>query len=108
MKFVTKVLFAIVLLNIAIGEAKRLKDQDKKSSRQSPSNLDNIRAFQIDESKNNSIINVVKNSTFYLDVKANPSTGYDLYLKNYDSINKNNLKFKNILFDNTTKLYMSN
>jgi predicted secreted protein len=61
----------------------------------------------IDESKNNSFITVPRNSTFELHVKGNPTTGYGVYLKNYNSIDKTYLRFENLIYDNVTNLYRS-
>jgi len=109
MKFVTKIFLTILLLNLTIYKSKKLKEQEStKNKKQTPINKDNIKVFQIDETKNNSVINVLKNVTFYIDVKANPSTGYDLYLKNYDNLDKKTIQLTNLVFDNSTKMYMSN
>jgi len=106
MKFIIKIFLAFLYVNISSVFSKNLKEKaEKKVSRQLPPSL---KEFKITETDNNSIINVVKNVTFNLNLQANPSTGYGLYLKNFDSLDKNSIIFHNILFDNTTKLYMSN
>lgn len=105
MKFVTLTLLFVYFVNLSLVLSKRLKEkEEKRISRQTPTIL---KEFQINEMNNNSILSVVKNVTFNLNVQAKPSTGYDLYLKNFDSLDKNTIKFENLLFDNSTKLYMS-
>ena len=61
--------------------------------------------FTIDNTKNNSVIKVSKKTTIHLNVTGNPTTGYLVYLKNYDSIDKTALKFTNIKYDFKAKLY---
>jgi predicted secreted protein len=64
--------------------------------------------YEINETKNNTILNIPYNITFEIYVDANPTTGYKLFLKNYDSLDKTQLQFSNIIMDSTAKAYMSN
>jgi len=106
MKFVIRVLIAVLFVNLSLVLSKRLKEkEEKRISRQTPVNL---KEFQITEMNNNSILNVVKNVTFNLNVQANPSSGYDLYLKNYESLDKSTIKFENLIYDKASNLHMSN
>ncbi len=87
MKIFLKILLAILCVNLS--QAKMFPE------------------FNITRFSNSYTLNIDKNVTFTLNMEANPSTGYDLYLRNYESLDKNKIKFENLVFDNSTKLYQS-
>lgn len=120
MKFIKlfAVLVSALFLIACLVESKKLRESNSgsleviqlpaKAHRANATNSSIPKLFKIEDSSNNTVLNVPKNTTFYINVRANPSTGYELFLKNYDAIDKNYLKIDNLLLDPKTNYYISN
>lgn len=100
-----KILSSILIINTLSNETSHPVTPRITKINTSYTNSSSI--MQIDQTKNNSLITVPRNTTFELHVEANPTTGYMVYLKNYNSIDKTYLRFENLVYDEVTNLYRS-
>lgn len=101
MKFEILKLCIILFINIS----SLLAITSNSKMRQLPPTKGPKVSFILNKNQDGSMI-VPGNTTFSVNIEANPSTGYVTYLKNYQNITQENkLKIYKMKYDNNTRMY---